>query len=148
MTRILFECMARRKHYGLKVIMIATLGLTIAIPTVGQETEVEAWIPTLPGSHDGGTSCGQYIATVDGHKIGFHDGVVFKGRNFFDESMLLSQWIAGYVAGLNLIEKSTNNLQAKVQSVDIEVWLRNYCKAYPTTSVPQAVSRFYFENLR
>jgi hypothetical protein len=102
----------------------------------------------FPGSQAGtAKTCAAFLAAVEGHPINGYNGIEQGGQTYWDESALYSQWIGGFMSGMNLVEKMKTGKQVTMNWPDIEAWLRDYCGSHPDDNIIVAIEQFYFPEL-
>jgi|SRR5208283_1860361 len=117
--------------------------------SVAQEQVPDSfWLVLFPGSHPAtAKSCASYLAALEGHPINVHNGIEHDGEMYWDESALYTQWIGGFISGMNLVEKMKTGKQVSTNWPDIEAWLKDYCDANPKDDVVVGLEKFYFAEL-
>jgi len=82
------------------------------------------------------TSCGQFIAAMEAHKImQQQDGVPH-----MSERALMMEYVDGLLTGLNLSRDRAHQITS--DNAAIELWLRSWCARHPTNSLVDAVAAF------
>jgi hypothetical protein len=85
------------------------------------------------------TSCGQFIAAMEAHKImQQQDGVPH-----MSERALMMEYVDGLLTGLNLSRDRAHQIRS--DNAAIELWLRSWCARHPTNSLVDAVAAFSAE---
>jgi hypothetical protein len=74
-----------------------------------------------------GKSCGVYL-----------DARAQRDATYLDASAEFTNWLGGYLSGVNAMSLSTTNVLGDAQLIDAVSWLERYCVAHPTTSFGDA----------
>jgi len=82
------------------------------------------------------TSCGQFIAAMEAHKImQQQDGVPYMSQR-----ALMMEYVYGLLTGLNLSRDRAH--QIMYDDAAIELWLRGWCAKHPSNNLVDAVAAF------
>jgi hypothetical protein len=90
----------------------------------------------------GSLSCGSYVSAYEGYRP-YANGVsgllaMHAATSFFQ----YEAWIQGYIVGLNAM--TAGNMRS-IDEAGLQVWVYNYCSAYPLKKVVDAASQLYVE---
>lgn len=58
---------------------------------------------------------------------------------YFEDSAEFTNWLGGYMSGVNAMSFSTNNVLGSAELSDAVSWLETYCNAHPQTAFGAAV---------
>jgi hypothetical protein len=64
----------------------------------------------------------------------------WQGHHYVGESTEYTQWIEGYITGLNLSGDEAHQVMTDWPGIDL--WLTHWCDAHPAASLVEAVSAF------
>ena len=80
-----------------------------------------------------------------------------EGKNYFTEANAYTQWLVGFVNGVNwinstaIVSKDTGKrLKLKDMSVDVNgvaLWVKNYCDANPAQTIVEGVTAYINKHL-
>jgi hypothetical protein len=87
------------------------------------------------------TSCGQFIAATEGHKLNKSAMLKQDGTTFWSANALMLEWVYGALTAVNVVGRDQNH-QIQNDNPAIELWLRNWCTKHPTSTLPDAVGAF------
>ena len=103
----------------------------------------EGYRPTaifVPGLTEGLISCGKYIASIEGTKIGKGKVISYpNGTTYYDVALLYHEWAKGYISAINMTSTKPINVD---DFAAVQLWLRTYCMAHPTETYVNAVIFF------
>lgn len=123
-----------KNKWNSKLRGLAFFALTcgIALPGVAESS---AWISIGMGNN----SCGSYSqAFSDGSP---DKGVTYLGGTYFSSAATYTQWVVGYLTGLNLASRSKDH-QIQLDLDGIGLSIKKICDAHPDWSVLQATAIF------
>jgi hypothetical protein len=89
------------------------------------------------------TSCGQFVAANEGHKLNTHGVVQRDGVKYVSENEVMHQWVRGLLTGVNWARDTQHQIQTDNAAIDL--WLRNWCNKNPTKSLYDATAAFIAE---
>jgi hypothetical protein len=106
----------------------AAFGEAVGILLLGGKTgpAVHSIEVTSYGSAD--KSCGVYL-----------DAREQRDTIYLDESVEFTNWLGGYLSGVNAMSFDTNNILGSAELSDAVSWLERYCTAHAVTSFGDAV---------
>lgn len=89
---------------------------------------------------DGGSaSCGTYtLAFAQGQPNGM---LAWHGQSYSSSARTYTQWLAGFVSGVNTESAFDTSRGIQVRPVDVNglaLWMKRYCKVHPNASIPSA----------
>jgi hypothetical protein len=84
-------------------------------------------------------SCGTYSLAFQGGSPSV--GLSYLGQQYFSQAGAFSQWVAGYVSGINMGHRSSKN-QITTDLDGMAMSVKKICDQHPDWSVLQAASFF------
>jgi len=93
----------------------------------------------------GHSSCGQYLAAVQGHAPGTGSRLTDpNGQFYYDDHFRYMEWISGFLSAANwLVIDERNQLEYDYAATD--VWIRKWCEQHPTNSLFAAAVSFVWD---
>lgn len=67
------------------------------------------------------------------------------GRTLFDESAIYKNWLLGYLTAVNVMRDDSVMPSIELDNEAIDLWMRNWCNAHPTSSMFDGARAFVAE---
>jgi len=89
------------------------------------------------------TSCGQFVAALEGHPPNTFVVKQISGVNYWSEDALMMEYVFGFLTAVNVRRDHDHQIQSDNPS--LVSWFRNWCTKNPTRRLLDAVDAFTTE---